>query len=96
MPFAVYTEKDNTVSHTILKLKYASEAKHSPDLAQTLNRFGHSVHLYQSHIDTIQNHLVGTLIVGVADLEIDLLQLTQQLKNQIAHIEVLGYARPTH
>ena len=96
LPFALYPEKDNTVSHTILKLKYASEAKHSPDLAQILNLFGHSVHLYQSHIDTIQNHLVGTLIVGIADLDIDLQQLTQQLKNQIAHLEVLGYARPTH
>ena len=96
LPFTVYPEKDNAVSHTILKLKYASEARHSPDLAQILNRFGHSVHLYQSHIDTIQNHLVGTLIIGVSDLDIDLQKLQQQLKNQIAHVEVLGYARPTH
>ena len=81
---------------SILKLKYASEAKHSPDLAHLLNQFGHAVHLYQSHIDSIQNHLVGTLIVGVAGLNIDLQQLQQQFKNQIAHVEVLGYARPTY
>lgn len=96
LPFTLYPELDGLVTQSILKLKYASEAKHSPDLAHLLNQFGHAVHLYQSHIDSIQNHLVGTLIIGVADLNIDLQQLQQQFKNQIAHVEVLGYARPTY
>lgn len=96
LPFTLYSEQNKSVSHTILKLKYASETKFSPDLAAILNGFGHSVHLYQSHIDTIQNHLVGTLIVGVPHLNIDIHHLKQQFKNQIASIEVLGYARPTH
>ena len=65
-------------------------------MTEILSSFGQSVHLYQSHIDSIQDHLVGTLIVGVPDLSTDLQILKQQLKHKIAHIEVLGYARPTH
>lgn len=95
LPFTLAVQKDHTHSHTILKLKYASEAKSSPDLAAILNEFGHSVHLYQSHIDHIQHHLVGTLIIGISHLDLDIQQLKNQFKHQIAHIEVLGYARPT-
>jgi len=96
LPFIIYSEQNKSVSHTILKLKYATEAKSAPDLATIFNDFGHSVHLYQSHIDNIQNHLVGTLIVGVSHLNNDIEQLKQQFKNHFAHIEVLGYARPTY
>lgn len=96
LPFKVFTELNEVVTHSIVKLKYATEAKFSPNLAEILATFGTSVHLYQSHVDTIQNHLVGTLIVGISDLNIDIQYLKQQLKHHIAHIEVLGYARPTH
>ena len=58
--------------------------------------FDKSVHLYQSHIDNIQNHLIGTLIVGTVQTHLDLHNLQERLKHQIAQIEVLGYARPTH
>ncbi|QIO06154.1 methionine ABC transporter ATP-binding protein [Acinetobacter shaoyimingii] len=96
LPFTVYEELNDLVTHSIVKLKYATEAKFSPNLTEILSSFGQSVHLYQSHIDSIQDHLVGTLIVGVPDLSIDLQILKQQLKHKIAHVEVLGYARPTH
>jgi D-methionine transport system ATP-binding protein len=40
--------------------------------------------------------LIGTLIVGTAQIDIDLAALQEKLKLHIAQIEVLGYARPTH
>ncbi|MBU3847255.1 MAG: ATP-binding cassette domain-containing protein [Candidatus Acinetobacter avistercoris] len=96
LPFKVYSELNEVVTHSIVKLSYATNTESSPDLTQILSLFGHSVHLYQSHVDTIQNHLIGSIIVGVADLNIDISALQQKLKQQLAQVEVIGYARPTH
>lgn len=96
LPFKVYEDLNELVTHSVVKLKYATETQSSPDLVEILAQFGHPVHLYQSHVDTIQHHLVGTLIVAVQHLNLDIKHLKQQLRNRIAHIEVLGYARPTH
>lgn len=96
LPFRLYTEFNDVVTHSILKLKYATDSKSSPDLSHILNQFGQSVYLYQSHVDTIQNHLVGHLIVGVENLKLNISELKQKLGQYISQIEVMGYARPTH
>lgn len=96
LPFKVYSEINENVTHTVIKLGYATGTNASPDLNQILNLFGHSVHLYQSHIDSIQNHLIGSIIVGVPNLKLNISELKQNLKHKLAHIEVIGYARPTH
>lgn len=96
LPFKVYTELNEVVTHSIVKLNYATDTQTSPDLNQILSQFGHSVHLYQSHVDTIQNHLIGSIIVGIPNLNIDIENLKQTLKQQLAQLEVIGYARPTH
>lgn len=96
LPFKMYTELNELVTHSVVKLKYATDTKSSPDLAHVLNQFQQSVYLYQSHVDTIQHHLVGTLILTVPDLHLDIAALKNKFKHQIAHVEVLGYARPTH
>ena len=96
LPFKVYDGLNELVTHSVIKLKYATETKYSPDLADVLSQFEQSVYLYQSHVDTIQNHLVGTLIVTVPDLNIDIEKLKNKFRHQIAHVKVLGYARPTH
>ncbi len=95
-PFAISPEVTADTTHSIVKLRYASSVQHSPDLKVIFEQFDHPVHLYQSHIDSIQNHLVGSLIVAVADLNLDTNLLQQKLKQHIAQIEVIGYARPTH
>lgn len=96
LPFKVYEDLNELVTYSVVKLKYATDTQSSPDLAAILNQFKHPVHLYQSHVDTIQNHLVGTLIVTVQNLNLDIETLKQSFKHQIAHLEVIGYARPTH
>ncbi len=96
LPFKVYDGLNELVTHSVIKLKYATETKYSPDLADVLSQFEQSVYLYQSHVDTIQNHLVGTLIVTVPDLNIDIEKLKNKFRHQIAQVEVLGYARPTY
>nr|WP_174505622.1 ATP-binding cassette domain-containing protein [Acinetobacter sp. Marseille-Q1620] len=96
LPFEVINQADAHSTHSILKLRYETEPKNSPDLIQIFKQFDHPTHLYQSHIDTIQNHLIGTLIIGIETTQIDLEKLQQQLKQYIANIEVIGYARPTH
>mgnify|MGYP002734495968 FL=1 len=96
LPFALSPEVTAETTHSIVKLRYASNVQHSSDLKVIFEQFDHPVHLYQSHIDSIQNHLVGSLIVAVADLNLDTNLLQQKLKQHIAQIEVIGYARPTH
>lgn len=96
LPFRLYADLNDVVTHSILKLKYATDSKSSPDLSHILNQFGQSVYLYQSHIDTIQQHLVGSLIIGVENLALNLEEIKQQLKQHISQLEVIGYARPTH
>ena len=96
LPFQVNRELQNDSTHSIVKLRYETDPKHSPDLTQVFQAFDHSVHLYQSHIDSIQGHLIGTLIVGTAQTDLDIQRLQEKLKHHIAQIEVLGYARPTH
>ena len=71
MPFSISPEVTTDTTHSIIKLRYASSVQYSPDLKVIFEQFEHPVHLYQSHIDSIQNHLVGSLIVAVADLNLD-------------------------
>ena len=96
LAFQVDRELQTDSTHRILKLRYETDPKHSPDLAQVFQAFDQSVHLYQSHVDNIQGHLIGSLIIGTAQTDLDLQQLQEKLKNHIAQIEGLGYARPTH
>ncbi len=96
LPFQVSRELQQDSTHRILKLRYETDPKHSPDLTKLFQVFESSVHLYQSHIDNIQGHLIGTLIVGIAQTDLDLEYLQEKLKHDIAQIEGLGYARPTH
>ena len=96
LPFQVDAELQENSTHSVLKLRYETDPKHSPDLTQIFQSFEKSVHLYQSHIDSIQNHLIGTLIVATAQTDLDIQILQEKLKHQIAQIEVIGYARPTY
>jgi D-methionine transport system ATP-binding protein len=96
LPFTISPNAISESSHSILKLRYASDVQHSPDLKLIFDQFEMPVHLYQSHVDTIQKHLVGSFIVAVPDLNINTGLLQQKLKQYIAQIEVIGYARPAH
>ncbi|MDM1758047.1 MULTISPECIES: ATP-binding cassette domain-containing protein [unclassified Acinetobacter] len=96
LPFQVSRDLQEDSTHRILKLRYETDPKHSPDLTKLFQVFESSVHLYQSHIDSIQGHLIGTLIVGIAQTDLDLEFLQEKLKHDIAQIEELGYARPAH
>lgn len=96
LPFQVSADLEHDATHLILKLRYETDPQNSPDLTQIFQTFEQSVHLYQSHIDSIQGHLIGTLIVGTTQTDLDLQTLQEKLKHHLAQIEVLGYAKPTH
>ena len=96
LPFALNDQPLHENDQTILKLRYESKIDQSPDLKEIFDAFDDPVHLYQSHIDTIQGHLIGSIIIAVQNSQLDLEQLHQKLNNKIANIEVLGYARSTH
>lgn len=96
LPFTVHDEVQSNSTHTIVKIKYQSDAQHAPDLHQILNSFDTPVYLYQSHVDTIQQHLIGHLIIGIPQLELNLHALKLKISQYIHYIEVIGYARPTH
>ncbi|OTG85377.1 methionine ABC transporter ATP-binding protein [Acinetobacter sp. ANC 4558] len=83
-------------SQIILKLRYEAQIDQSPNLKEIFAAFDQSVHLYQSHIDSIQGHLIGSLIVSVNNPQLDIHLISDKLKHHIAQIEVLGYVQPTH
>ena len=102
LDFHIYADKtqvtalNQPLTHSILKLKYAVSAAHCPDLSAILQAFEAPVHLYQSQVDQIQNHVVGCLLLAVANLALDFNTLRQRLDANSIQLEVLGYARPTH
>lgn len=96
LPFEVITQPSSENDLLILRLKYASNISQTPDLNKIFAEFKQPVHLYQSHIDTIQHHLIGSFIVATTHTGLRLDDLKQKLKSQVAHIEEIGYARPAH
>jgi D-methionine transport system ATP-binding protein len=96
LPFELHPIASDHNSQAILKLRYEAQIDHAPDLKEILAAFDHSVHLYQSHIDSIQGHLIGSLIISVNHTGLNIQNMSEKLKHQIAHIEVLGYVQPTH
>ena len=81
---------------SILKLRYESSLEHSPNLKAIFEQFDAPVHLLQSHVDTIQNHLIGSIIVAFEHTEFDHAALAFKLQPYIAQLEVLGYAKSAH
>ncbi|WP_180190509.1 methionine ABC transporter ATP-binding protein [Acinetobacter sp. YH01009] len=96
LPSDIQPQPSDSNDQIILKLRYESTLQQSPDLKFIFDQFQAPVHLYQSHIDSIQGHLIGSLIVAVDSSHLEINALSEQLKHHIAQIEVLGYARPTH
>jgi D-methionine transport system ATP-binding protein len=96
LPFELSESFENDQQSIVLKLRYEATVNQSPDLKEIFEAFDAPVHLYQSHIDTIQGHLIGSIIISTSNANIDIDNLKQKLKQHIAQIEVLGYAKPTH
>ena len=96
LPFKLDSQPASHSTHTVLKVTYATDLKNPPNLNELLSEISLPIHLYQSHVDTIQHHLVGSLIIGIPQLDFDLENLKPQIKNKTSHIEVLGYAQPAH
>ncbi len=89
----IYAQKSNFTTQTILKLRYETTLSNAPNLTEIAAVFDQPIYLYQSHVDSIQGYLIGSFIIAVQNTHLDLTQLSKQLKPQIAHIEVLGYAK---
>lgn len=79
----------------LLKLSYAASLDQPLDLQQLSQVFGANLTLYQSHLDVIQNHFIGQLILAVTPIQGDLTHIQQQLKANFTQIEVLGYVQHT-
>ncbi|WP_168396975.1 methionine ABC transporter ATP-binding protein [Acinetobacter indicus] len=96
LPLTLYPEKTALTNQIILKLRYETTLTHAPDLTEIASAFNEPIYVYQSHLDSIQGHLIGSFIVAVSNINLDIVQLSKQLKQYIAQIEVLGYAKSTH
>lgn len=85
-------------SHALLKLSYAALVSTSLDIKSLFDQFNGAVHLYQSHVEVIQNHLIGHFTFTIpVNTPVDLTQLGLQQHPHITQLEVLGYAKlPTH
>ena len=96
IPLTYDLEKTSQHRISILKLRYASALGQSSDLKLIFEQFDAPVHLIQSHVDSIQQHLIGSLVVAFASTEFDLATLSSKLAPYIAQVEVLGYAQSAH
>ncbi|QIC72310.1 methionine ABC transporter ATP-binding protein [Acinetobacter indicus] len=96
LSLTLYPEKTALTNQIILKLRYETTLTHAPDLTEIASAFNEPIYVYQSHLDSIQGHLIGSFIVAVSNINLDIVQLSKQLKQYIAQIEVLGYAKSTH
>ena len=72
LPFELGQSADQHTTQQILKLKYVSESKSVPDLYELLDSFNSPVQVYYSQIDSIQQRTIGSLIIGIRNLEFDL------------------------
>ena len=95
LPFNISRELNDEDTHTILKLRYETTVSQNSDLRDILDVFDVPVQLVQSHIDYIQNHLIGTLVLAIQGTKIESNTL-DQLKQYVSAVEEYGYARPTH
>lgn len=85
-----------TSTHTVLKLRYESTLNNAPSLTDLTTALAQPVYLYQSHVDSIQGHLIGSFIVAVENTQVDVEVLSKKLQQHIVNIEVIGYAKSTH
>jgi D-methionine transport system ATP-binding protein len=83
-------------THQILKLKYACESKSVPDLYELLDGFNSPIQVYYSQIDSIQQRTIGSLIIGIRNLEFDLNHPQSKKHPAITQLEVIGYVQSTH
>ena len=89
LPFKLFDQADAQTSQLVLKLHYQSEIQHAPDVQQLFAQLQQPIHLYQSHIDRIQHHLVGSFVVAIAKENSSIIAVLQQ---HFFSVEVLGYA----
>ncbi len=96
LPIELSADKTEATTHSVLKLRYETTLASAPNLTDLTAAFGQPVYLYQSHVDSIQGHLIGSFIVVVENTQLDLAALTSLLQQHIVNIEILGYAKSTH
>ena len=96
LPIAYTAEIQSDSALSILKLRYESTLEQSPDLKAIFAQFDAPAYLLQSHVDSIQNHLIGSFIIALAQTDLDFAALSGKLKPYIAQLEVLGYAKSAH
>ncbi|PRD18689.1 UNVERIFIED_CONTAM: ychF [Trichonephila clavipes] len=83
-------------THQILKLKYVSESKSVLDLYELLDGFNSPVQVYYSQIDSIQQRTIGSLIIGIRNLDFDLNYLQFEKYPAITQLEVIGYVQSAY
>ncbi|MEC8568234.1 MAG: NIL domain-containing protein, partial [Pseudomonadota bacterium] len=96
LPFELSQSADQQTTQQILKLKYVSESKLVPDLYELLGSFNSPVQVYYSQIDSIQQRTIGSLIIGIRNLEFDLNDAQFEKHPAITQLEVIGYVQSTH
>ena len=96
LPFELSQTFDQHTTYQILKLKYVSESKSVPDLYELLDGFNSPVQIYHSQVDTIQQRTIGSLVIGIGNLEFDSNDAQFEKHHAITQLEVIGYAQSAH
>lgn len=81
---------------TILRIAYQGEATSQPILGYLIQEYNITVNILQGSIETIQDQIVGIMIVEVRGTQERLTQSIQFLENNGLHVEILGYVQRNH
>jgi D-methionine transport system ATP-binding protein len=90
LPFELQAEAHEHSTQLVLKLHYQSAIAQAPDLKRLFGQLPQPVRLYLSHLDHVQQHLIGTFVI--ATLKQHHASILAALEPHFFSIEVLGYA----
>lgn len=93
LPFALTSNIQNDSTHLLIKFNVEFELQRNIDIYQLIDVFQTSVIVYQSHVTNIQNHSIGTWVIGLALPIPPSVRLQEKIHPTIHHMEILGYAR---
>ncbi len=78
-------------SGMIVRIAYVGDATSKPIIGYLIQAYGVTINILQGNIETIQDQIVGTMIVEMRGNEDSILKSMQFLEKNELHVEILGY-----
>lgn len=83
-------------SGILLRIAYQGESASEPIISHLIQQYQVKINILQGSIETIQNHIVGILIVEMQGIQSCMDSGIEFLQQQKLQIEILGYVQRNH